>query len=370
VTNAEKRDLALRFLKLLILVYLFLISLELLKDGFGLFGKDFSKTLVEATSNPLVGLCIGLLATSLAQSSSSTTSILVSMVAAGTLNLHVAIPMIMGANIGTSVTSMLVATAHITRRNEFGRAFTAATVHDTFNLLAVALLLPLEVCTGFLEKSALWFQKMLEGVGGLKAMTPLEIIVSPVAERIKEAVLYPFPDKSIAEIAGLMIVALILMFIALKFLVDTLKAVMVGPLERLIHGYLFKTTPRALLFGLAVTVCVQSSSITISLMVPLVASGILSVQQAFPYAVGANIGTTITALLAALYFGKPEGIALALTHTMFNVSGGAIFLPLRMIPIHIAEYIGGCVEKYRILSVVFIALVFFIIPLGVIVVFN
>jgi sodium-dependent phosphate cotransporter len=370
VTNAEKRDLALRFLKLIILVYLFLISLELLKNGFKLFGQDFSKTLVEATSNPIVGLCIGLLATSLAQSSSSTTSILVSMVAAGTLNLHVAIPMVMGANIGTSVTSMLVATAHITRRNEFGRAFTAATVHDTFNLLAVALLLPLEVCTGFLEKSATALQGMLEGVGGLQAMKPVEIVVAPVADRIQGAVLCLFADGSGWQIAALMIVALILMFIALKFLVDTLKAVMVGPLERLIHGYLFKTTPRALLFGLAVTVCVQSSSITISLMVPLVASGILTVHHAFPYAVGANIGTTVTALLAALYFGKPEGIALALTHTLFNVSGGAIFLPLRVIPISIAEYIGRCVEKYRILSIVFIAMVFFIIPLGVIVLFS
>jgi len=130
-------------IKLVIFLYLFFLSLQMMGTSLKMFGKEFSETLISTTTNPLVGLFIGILATSVIQSSSSTTSIVVGMVAGGALTIDTAIPIIMGANIGTSVTNTIASLPQINRSNEFKRAFSAATVHDYFNLLAVIIIFPL-----------------------------------------------------------------------------------------------------------------------------------------------------------------------------------------------------------------------------------
>ena len=133
-----------RICLVLSVLYCFFISIGLMGSGFKLFGKDFAKALIETTNNPFVGLFVGILATAVLQSSSTTTSMVVAFVASGTISVQNAIPVIMGANVGTAVTSTFVALAHITRKNEFERAFAAGTVHDMFNLMTVCVLLPLE----------------------------------------------------------------------------------------------------------------------------------------------------------------------------------------------------------------------------------
>ena len=157
-------------------LYLFLVSIGMMGGAFKLFGKDFATQLVETTSNPLVGLFVGILATTLAQSSSTTTSITVGIVAAGGMTIESSVPIIMGANIGTSVTNTLVSMGHITRREEFRRALAGATVHDFFNLIAVALLLPLELMFGYLKHLSLFVAKLFVGVGGMKLANPLKAI--------------------------------------------------------------------------------------------------------------------------------------------------------------------------------------------------
>merc|ERR1719266_1748929 len=93
---------------------------------------------------------IGVLVTVLVQSSSTSTSIIVGLVSAGA-PVRTAIPMIMGANIGTSVTNIIVALTQAGDREQFRRAFACANVHDMFNWLTAALLLTVEVLTGYLE---------------------------------------------------------------------------------------------------------------------------------------------------------------------------------------------------------------------------
>jgi len=123
-------------IKLLFFLYLFFLSLQFMGDGMKMFGKGMSESLIAATSSPFVGLFIGILATSLMQSSSSTTSLVVAMVAGGAFgnefheSIELAIPIIMGANIGTSITNTIASLPQIKRDNEFKRAFAAATVHD------------------------------------------------------------------------------------------------------------------------------------------------------------------------------------------------------------------------------------------------
>ncbi|XP_064651076.1 sodium-dependent phosphate transport protein 2B-like isoform X2 [Lineus longissimus] len=144
--------------KILLLVgflYLFICSLDVLSSAFKLLGgrvagRAFADN--ELLQNPVAGLMVGVLATVLVQSSSTSTSIVVTMVAANILYVKTAIPIVMGANIGTSVTNTIVSMGHLVDQNEFRRAFGGATVHDMFNWLTVLILLPIEVLTGYLYR--------------------------------------------------------------------------------------------------------------------------------------------------------------------------------------------------------------------------
>jgi len=216
---------------LALVLYVFLVSIGLLGSSFKLFGKGLASQLIEMTSNPLVGLVAGILATTLAQSSSTTTSIVVGLVAAGALTIEGAIPVVMGANIGTSVTNTLVSMGHITRPEEFRRALAGATVHDFFNLCAVLILLPLEMTTGYLQWIATTTAEAFSGVGGMAFSSPLKALTKPAVSLALDLV---------GKNATLgVILALVLMYGALKFLVDLAKGIVVQRSGRLLNRYLF-----------------------------------------------------------------------------------------------------------------------------------
>ena len=153
--STQKRILS--WLLLLAGIYAVLLSVGMVGSGFkwASGGSAGARELFEFATNPFVALLIGTLATALVQSSSTVTSVVVGLVAGG-LPIEIAIPMVMGANIGTTVTNTLVSLGHIRKKSEFRRAFAAATVHDFFNLMCVVIFLPLEIIFGFLEKASSW----------------------------------------------------------------------------------------------------------------------------------------------------------------------------------------------------------------------
>jgi sodium-dependent phosphate cotransporter len=340
------------------ILYAFLVGLDMMGIAFKLFGGDFAETLITTTANPFVGLFVGILATSLVQSSSTTTSITVGLVAAGALTINGAIPIIMGANIGTSVTNTIVSLAHVSRREEFQRAFAGATLHDFFNWMAVLILFPLEYFTGFLSRSSQEMTAWLAGVGGIEIFNPLKAIVRPTAEMV----------SGLLGESGLLtlLVGVGLLMGSLKLLVDLLKVIMSDRAEQVLHRTLFRSPVAAVLAGAAMTVMVQSSSITTSAIVPLVGAGVVSLEQLFPFTVGANIGTTITAMLAALSTGSPAAVTVAFAHLLFNLSATLLIYvptPLRRIPLALARGLGKLGGENRVLAAAYIVVVFFGIPL-------
>ena len=348
-------------------LFCFFVSLELMGTSMKPLGKGFAEQLIETTSNPFVALFIGILATSLVQSSSTITSLAVSAVAGGGLTIAGAIPIVLGANVGTSVTNTIVSLGHVARKEEFGRAMGAATVHDFFNLLAVAIFFPLELAFGFLSKSSAALTKGVTGVGGTELFDFVGRITEPVVDWLVRLML----DSGIL----VLILGVLLLFLSLRYLVVLLRSMFFGRSERLINKYLFGPAPVALAFGTLVTIMVQSSSITTSITVPLVGAGIVTVSQIFPFVLGANVGTTITALLAALVLssgGDTLGIAalqVALAHLIFNCCGVLAFLPikrLRRIPIMMAEHLGSLVVRNRAWAAVYLGCIFFVIPLAII----
>lgn len=354
-------------LGLLGVLFCFFVSLELMGTSMKLLGEGFAAQLIETTSNPFVALFIGILATSLVQSSSTVTSLAVSAVAGGGLTVAGAIPIVLGANVGTSVTNTIVSLGHIARKDEFGRAMGAATVHDFFNLLAVILFFPLELAFGFLSKSSAALTEGVTGVGGAELFDFVGQMTAPVVDSLVQLML--------SSGVLVLILGVLLLFLSLRYLVVLLRSLFLGRSERLINKYLFGPAPIALAFGTLVTIMVQSSSITTSITVPLVGAGIVTVSQIFPFVLGANIGTTITALLAALVLasgGDTLGIAalqVALAHLIFNCCGVLAFLPvkkMREIPIMMAKHLGALVVKNRAWAAVYLGCIFFVIPLLVI----
>ena len=337
------------------MVYLFLVSISLMGAGMKLMGKGFTEALITSTSNAFVGLFIGILVTSIVQSSSTTTSIVVGLVGGGMMTLENAIPIIMGANIGTSVTNALVSMGHLRAKNELERAFSAATVHDMFNLLCVIVLLPLQMSFNILGGSANLMANAFEKAGGLTFVSPLKYIVKPVVK---------WASHSLGDIGWLIaVVALLILFLALRYIVVLVKSMVMEKVSVFFDKVIFRNPLIGFLFAMIITAIVQSSSVTTSLIVPLAGAGLVTLEQVFPYTLGANVGTTITALLASLITENKAAVAVAFAHLLFNIYGIIIFYPLKRIPIGIARWLGKMAVRNRAFPLIFILTTFIIIPL-------
>ena len=162
-----------------------------------------------------------------------------------------------------------------------------------------------------------------------------------------------------------LVISLILLCLCLAGLVKTLKSMIAGTSEQMmkkatnLNGYV------AMIIGAGVTLLVQSSSITTSVLTPLVGLGILDIENMFPLTLGANIGTTCTALLASMVSSKPESVQIALCHLFFNIAGIAIWYPIpfmRRIPIAGARALGSVTSRYRFFPILYIAFTFVGVP--------
>ena len=352
-------------------LYLFLVSIGMIGSAFKGLGRGFAESLFQSQASPFIGLFIGILATGLIQSSSTTTSLVVGMVAAGTfgndpkLAVASAVPYIMGANIGTSITNTIVSLGHIVSREEFKRAFSASVVHDFFNILAVIVIFPLELIFGVISKFAYSMSEVLVGSGGGSFTSPVKMITKPTVKWIEGLV----QQQTIIDSNVLLLVAaLSFLFFSLRNLTKVIKSLVMLKLQAFFDTHIFRTTIRAMFFGVIITILVQSSSITTSLVIPLAGAGILSLRQIFPYTLGANIGTTVTSLLASMVSGTIAPLAVALSHLTFNILGIGVLWPIkrvRELPIYLAEWFSALATKNKLYPLLYIFIVF-VIPLSLI----
>jgi sodium-dependent phosphate cotransporter len=360
----KKLEIVYKILAVAALLYLFLVSISLMGVAFKGFGKGFAENLIRTTSNPFVGLFIGILATSIVQSSSTTTSVVVGIVGAGGLTVGNAIPIVMGANIGTTVTNTLVSLGHIGRREEFRRAISAATIHDFFNLICVSILFPIELATGYLEKTATFMSGIFSGIGGIKFVSPIKQATDPAVDIIRKTTLSVCSSKLTAYII-MAVLSLALLFLALYFIVKVMKSLVVNRAEIILDNVISRSPILGLFTGLVFTIVVQSSSITTSLLVPLAAAGILTVEAVFPITIGANIGTTTTAILASFATGNVSAVTIAFAHFLFNLTGTVLIYPIkfiRMVPISLAKAFGNLAATKRRYAFIYVLGVFFVTP--------
>ncbi len=353
----------------LALIYLFLVGVSSLETGIKAMGADTQEQLFANVNHPLAGLFVGILGTVLVQSSSASTSVIVGLVASQALGVEQAVPMIMGANIGTTVTNTIVSLGHLRSSAEFKRAFAAATVHDFFNVFAVALLLPLELATGLISGIAKAISGMLVGSSGSEWKSPVKASVkAPVGwlQSMWETI------GLTGNVLGVFMVGcgLIIVLAALTFITGNMRRLVADRVERTLNAVLGKGAGFvALIVGLVITIAVQSSSITTSILIPLTAAGVLTLRNAYPVTLGANVGTTITALLASLATGSTDSLTVALVHTTFNVIGILLLYVLpfaRDLPIRSAEHLAELAVVRRQWAIAYVVILFIAIPaLGV-----
>lgn len=493
--------------------YLFIVGLALMGNSFKAMAGSGASQLFGSVKDPIAGLMVGILATVMVQSSSTSTSIVVSMVAADAIEVVNAIPIIMGANIGTSVTNTIVSMTQSGNRLDLERSFAGATVHDMFNCLTVALLLPIEAIIGAAEGTGgplYWLTHaittgMMGGEGGEALFkSPLKEAASPFASVFLKAnkyVIYgqtlprPTPQEPASRCLGVcesesgadfenctsdesrrledvgeeysrallnkrqlseeeepkvwenqqckeyscvskalsknfkkangdayenllpcadalpggadlcdgdpcymhavafydaeitegrlisggflkdagdeaggivgVIFSLIFMTLGLIGLCKSLQKIFMGKAKAFIEYSTKLNDYVAILVGVAITIVVQSSSVTTSALTPLVGIGVLPVKKMLPLTLGANIGTTCTALIAACVDLKFNGVQIALAHLFFNIIGILIWFPVpatRRIPLAAARLLGNYASYYRWVPAAYIAVTFVAIP--------
>jgi len=357
-----------------VLVYLLLVSVALIGSGFKAAAGDNAKELFAFAVNPVSGLVIGIVATALLQSSSTVTSIIVGLVAGG-LPVGIAIPMVMGANIGTTITNTIVSLGHVREGEEFKRAFAAATIHDFFNLLCVIIFLPLEILTGYLAKAGHMLSVFFAGgdsmsIKGLNFIKPL---VKPAVHLVEGTLPGVLPQVTAGIVT--IIIGIVIIVAVITMLSRLLKTLMVGKAKEILRKSVGRGPLSGMFSGTFLTVLVQSSSTTTSLIVPLAGNGVFSLKQIYPFTLGANIGTCITALLAATAITGPNAVfalQIAFVHLLYNVSGVLVIysMPLlRNLPIRAAEALAEVSTDNKLFALAYVLGVFFLIP-GVLIFFS
>ena len=343
-------------------LFIFLFALDLMISSLQHLGKTAAETIILATSNPFTGLFIGLLITAIIQSSSATTSMVVALVASGAITLEGAVPIIMGANVGTTITSTIVSLGFITRRKEFRRAVAAGTYHDFFNILTVIILFPLE-----------YYFRFLSGLSGLIASLLFNQPIGPPKTNFSflGSGFNPVIDFLVNSIGNGFLLALLsfaLLFGSILFFRKVLTNLLGFGSQDRFQRFFFQHPLKSFGWGLITTAAIRSSSVTTSLVVPLVAKKVVKLKKAVPFILGANIGTTLTAFIAAM-FNSNTAISIAIAHFLFNFIGVLIFFPIpfiKDIPIKLASGLGRLTIKYRLAGFLYVILMFFFIPFSLI----
>jgi sodium-dependent phosphate cotransporter len=271
---------------------------------------------------------------------------------------------------GTTITNTIVSLGNLRERGAFRKSFEAATVHDFFNLYSILIFLPIEIAFHPLERSAEILTGVFMGGGGAAPgdFNPVAAATKPLAALLVTAL------EPMGKVPGSLLtigVGIGLVIVSVLYLGRLLRSVMTGKAKGLVDSAIGRGPVRGIASGTVVTVLVQSSSTTTSLVVPLAGAGVLTTSQVYPFTLGANIGTCVTALLAATAITGPSeffALQIALVHLLYNVLGVLLFMTLpflRPLPVRSSQWLGAKVESNRAWAFGYIGAVFFVVPSAV-----
>jgi len=369
-------------------IFLFISSLEGVKSGFKLIFTEWQKGIlgmITADTAPLTGLAIGILSTALVQSSSAVvaaTMVSMSGMVVGGLPMDAAmrfgVPMVLGANIGTTVTNPIVVfgVKRGMTTKEFGDTIPGVIVDDVYEALTISLFFIVEITTGFISNTVLVLGNYLaeslklEEVFAAFDKTIIDII-------IKEPIVKPLTNL-VTDLFGVRVGGVLLFIIWFAVIVFSMGLITKG-LENLIQTdwedkvkSAFSSPAKGFFTGFSITWVVGSSSIGTSLIVPFLATKVVDLKKAYPYLCGCNMATTVD--LSQIYgyvAGGIVGVMLGSAHILLNIMALILWLvsPLRFVPIRVAEEIGRRIQENENASLslaIWVIVIFFVVPIAII----
>ncbi|KAA3611668.1 MAG: sodium dependent phosphate transporter [Planctomycetota bacterium] len=353
-----------RVLRLGVLFSLLFLAVGAATSALHQLGLALAGQTLTGIAHPLAGLGAGILATVVVQSSSFTTSAVVAMVAAGSLPFQQAVPVIMGANIGTTVTNLLVAAGYWKRKQYLEQAVAGAITHGFFNLLAVAILFPIELMTGWISSAA---KAVATGIFSFFGSPSSEAEAAQTpgwADSMQGIIAENFGIHIQTSAAILLALAFVVLLVVILRIPNSVQKSLLGGGERALNASMGPSLWTAMAVGLVLTSLMQSSSMTTSLMVPLCACGVLGLQQTYRFCLGANLGTTVTALFASLATNL-EGTSIAMVHLLFNLAAVVLILGLpflRDLPVAAAATVAKQISRRPSLLPGYLLVTFLLIP--------
>ena len=347
-------------LKLAISLYFFIFSIELIKKTAIFLSKDLTKLFAIFTS-PYKAFSLGWLTTAIVQSSGTVSSIGATFVGIGVLSLGTAVYIFMGCRIGTTITGLIVSLLSKAKKGrDFRHGFEIAMTNGLYNLFVIIPIFLVELFTGIFNKIGLTIGKMLEGVAFISSVPNIiDFICGPLINLV-----FKINSKIFFLLLGFLI-----LFLSINSLANSVLKSFGGEKEarKIINKY-FNRKWKSFLIGLLITSVLFSTSITVSLLVPLAVARVINLRKAIPYIIGANIGTATDTILAAFITGKSYAISSSFLYLLFAIVGSILWLPNINFLFNVSKYISKKVLRVSrikavIYFVLFLAIPFFILIL-------
>jgi solute carrier family 34 (sodium-dependent phosphate cotransporter) len=350
-----------KLLKLSLFLYLFILSIELIKKTSLTLAPDI-KLFLTQNLHPIKAVAIGWFTTSIVQSSGAVGSVMATFIGNNLITLPTTVYILIGASFGTSITALIISfITESKQKRDFRHGFEIGLCYAIYSALLVAIVFPLEFFFQLFSKTSFFLATQLgEKMSFIKVPNIIEIITSPIINPI-----FNRNNKAL-----ILLLAFITLLIALRYLSKSIIEVFGGEenARKFINKY-FDSKYKAYFIGLTLTAIVFSSSITIGLLVPLAVSRLISLKKAIPFILGADLGTFTDLILVSLIIGKTSSLAVALTVMLFGLIGGIIFLPNIEFLHKITKYTSKkliCISRKKAF---YILLAFVTIPLGIILIF-
>lgn len=329
-----------RLLLVAVAIMVIILGINLVLEGVDGFGSFSATQMYRFATDPLIGVLIGILATALVQSSTTTTTLTVTAVGSGVVSVPVAIPIILGANIGTTITAMLVAFSYMGERRDFKKAFTIASMHFWFNIFLVTFFFIVEQLFHPLRTvSSIIATEVTEHTdGALPTSTFITNIIDPVVQFIGiNGLIGMIGNHSVAVLVCLLLGTLSIL-LAVRVMSTQIRTIAAATVTTILDKVLNPPNTQSatiwsslwsFLLGIAFTLLVTASSVTVASMQPVAVSGAVKQRPLLGIILGANVGTTVTAMFATFAIVGAHGefaIQAALVHVILNVAGTILVL--------------------------------------------
>jgi len=301
-------------------VYFFVSSIILIKESAMLMGGALAKKVLTLIKDTTSGVFAGWITTAILHSSGAFDSIIVAFVSSGIMPLSLAVATIIGAELGTTITPLLVAVVGYAKNKvQLNASFNVTMAHFLYNLFTLLIFYPAELFFALFTKIAQGGSSIFVKASWLNYVPSLLDVVTPWIPPL----LNNIPAWVGLILGGLVLVA------SLWGVERYMTALFSMPKSWNLIRATFTKPTRAFLAGLLFTMLVPSTTVMVSLLVPLAASGVISADYyILPYILGANIGTVFDVMIAALATGNPVSLGVWLVHLTINLAGALIFFPL------------------------------------------